>query len=247
MTFCDTIDYMSHHMKSVGIEMENYTIKPIAFIHTDFPTKFGLPRQSGAVPELEGEIVFEKEYRERQAVEGLENYSRIWVIWQFSENVRENWSPTVRPPILGGNRRVGVFATRSSFRPNALGLSNLVLKSIEYTKDRGPVLHVSGIDMTDGTPVFDIKPYIPAWDSHPQERAGFTETAEKKLLEVQCGEELLSALPKEKRQPLLCALAQDPRPSYQRDPKRIYGFSYAGVEVRFLVENNVLMVVELVQ
>ena len=226
-------------------KMENYTIKPIAHIHTDFPAKFGLPRQSGAVPELEGEIVFENEYRERKAVEGLEEYSRIWVIWQFSENARDSWSPTVRPPVLGGNKRVGVFATRSSFRPNALGLSNLALKSIEYTKDRGPVLRVSGIDMMDGTPVFDIKPYIPAWDSHPKERAGFTGTAEKRLLEVHCSDELLAVLPEEKRQPLLCALAQDPRPSYQNDPNRIYGFSYAGVEVRFLVENNALTVVEL--
>lgn len=225
--------------------MEN-TLKRIATIHTDFPSKFGLPRQSGAVEELKGEIVFEKEYRDPKAVEGLEAYSRIWVIWQFSENVRDSWNATVRPPLLGGNTRVGVFATRSSFRPNALGLSSLALERIEFTDDRGPVLHVSGIDMMDGTPVFDIKPYLPAWDAHPDERAGFTETTQKKLLQVHCREELLSVLPEEKRRPLLTVLSQDPRPSYQNDPERVYGFSYAGHEVRFSVNGDLLSVTEII-
>ena len=235
----------------------NHIIKPIAVIHTDFPEKFGLPRQSGAVEELTGEIVFEREFRDQNAVKGLEAYSRIWVIWQFSENVREGedeledkpaakeFRATVRPPILGGNIRVGVFATRSSFRPNALGLSNLALERIEYTKDRGPVLRVSGIDMMDGTPVFDIKPYIPAWDAHPDERAGFTDIVQKKLLKVQCPDELLSVLPEEKRAALLKVLAQDPRPSYQADPGRVYGFFFAGAQVRFMVDGAVLTVVDI--
>ena len=217
----------------------------IATVHSDFSTKFGLPRQSGAVPDLKGEIVFEKEFRDPNAVQGLEEYSRIWVIWQFSENVRESWNATVRPPLLGGNTRVGVFATRSPFRPNALGLSNVALEGIEYTKERGPVLHVSGIDMMDKTPVFDIKPYIPAWDAHENEQAGFTQTTPKKLLQVQCDDMLLQVLPEEKRAPLLAVLAQDPRPSYQEDPLRIYGFSYAGFEVRFRVAEDVLTVTEI--
>ena len=226
--------------------MNTYPLSVIAKIHTDFSSKFGLPRQSGAVPELTGEIVFEKEFRDPNAVEGLEDYSRIWVIWQFSENVRDTWSATVRPPLLGGNKRVGVFATRSSFRPNALALSNVKLDEIEYTKDRGPVLHVSGIDMMDGSPVFDIKPYIPVWDAHPYERAGFTDTTPKKLLQVHCEDSLLEKLSRSKRYALIQTLAQDPRPSYQQDPARIYGLSFAGLEVKFRVEGDSLMVLDIV-
>ncbi len=218
----------------------------IAHVRTDFPSKFGVPRQSGAVPELKGEIVFEKEFRNPKAVEGLEAFSRIWVIWKFSENVREQWKASVRPPVLGGNTRIGVFATRSSYRPNPLGLTNLKLDGIEYTADRGPVLHVSGIDMMDGTPVYDIKPYLPAFDAHEAERAGFTETAPKKLLTVSAEEDLLSILPAEKRESLTHVLEQDPRPSYQEDPGRIYGFPYAGFEVRFRVDQRELRVLEII-
>ena len=230
--------------------MEEAKLKIIARIYTDISSKFGLPRQSGIIPELKGEIVFEKEYQNPDAFRGLEAYSRIWILWQFSENIREDgsWSPTVRPPLLGGNKRVGVFATRSSFRPNAIAISNVSLDNIEYTKDRGPVLHVSGIDMCDGTPVFDIKPYIPKWDSHPDERAGFTDELEKKHLRVDISgvkdriDECFSA---EQSEALIKVIAEDPRPSYQDDPERIYGLVFSGRNVRFIVADGIAKIIDI--
>ncbi len=220
-------------------------IKPIAYIRTDLPTKFGIPRQSNVVSKLKGRIVFEEEYRNPDALRGIEQYSHLWLIWQFSENVRAKWSPTVRPPILGGNERVGVFATRSSFRPNALALSCVKLEGLQKTKEEGTTLLVSGIDMMDKTPIFDIKPYIPKWDVKEGARGGFTEKIEKKLLCVEDSQELLNRLSVEKRDALTEILEQDPRPAYQKDPERIYGFPYAGFEVKFQVKDGVLYLLEL--
>ena len=217
-------------------------LKIIGRIHTDFPTKFGIPRQSGLVESLRGELVFEPEYRNPEAVRGLEEFSHIWLIWEFSEAVRDGWSATVRPPRLGGNKRVGVFATRSPFRPNAIGLSSVRLESVEYTKERGPVLHLLGADLMDGTPVFDIKPYLPFADSHPKALGGFTEVTKEYALRVEFPEARLALVEAEKREPLLAVLAQDPRPSYQKDPERIYGMEFAGYEVRFRVREGVLTV-----
>lgn len=220
-------------------------LKVIAKIHSCFPTKFGIPRQSGLADSLPAEIVFEPEYRSPEAVRGLVDYSHIWLIWLFSEAVRDTWSPTVRPPRLGGNVRMGVFATRSPFRPNELGLSSVQLDRIEYTKDRGPVLHVLGADLMDGTPIFDIKPYLPFVDSHPDARGGFADDRKDYSLKVQCSEDLLSQLPKDLREGLIQSLSQDPRPGYQRDSDRIYGFKYGGFEVRFRVSENTLEVVDI--
>lgn len=220
-------------------------LKVIAKIHNCFPTKFGIPRQSGLADSLPAEIVFEPEYRSPEAVRGLEDYSHIWLIWLFSEAVRDTWSPTVRPPRLGGNVRMGVFATRSPFRPNELGLSSVQLDRIEYTKDRGPVLHVLGADLMDGTPIFDIKPYLPFVDSHPDARGGFADDKKDYSLNVRCSEDLLSQLPKNLREGLIQSLSQDPRPGYQRDADRIYGFLYGGFEVRFRVSENTLEVVDI--
>ena len=193
----------------------------IAHIRTDFPSKFGLPRQSGLVDELKGEIVFVPEYRDANALRGLSDYSHIWLIWKFSESVRDTWSPTVRPPRLGGNTAMGVFATRSPFRPNNLGLSSVRLLGVEHTEKYGTVLHVGGADLMDGTPIFDIKPYIPYGDSHPEATGGFTDTAGEFLLNVEFPEQLLSKLPADKRDAAIGVLSHDPRPSYQRKPDRI--------------------------
>ena len=223
---------------------ETHSIKVIARIHSDFATKFGVPRQSGLVDELRSTVVFEPEYRNADAVRGLEEFSHIWLVWQFSGAVRDDWSPTVRPPRLGGNKRIGVFATRSPFRPNALGLSSVRLERIEYDNELGPVLHVAGADLMDGTPIYDIKPYIAYADCHGDAVGGFVDAVERKTLAVDCSEELLSRVPEEKREALLGVLAQDPRPSYQEDPDRIYGMGFAGMEVRFRVEGNRLTVCE---
>lgn len=220
-------------------------LKVIAKIHSCFPTKFGIPRQSGLADSLPAEIIFEPEYRSPEAVRGLENYSHIWLIWLFSEAVRDTWSPTVRPPRLGGNVRMGVFATRSPFRPNELGLSSVRLDRIEYTKDRGPVLHVLGADLMDGTPIFDIKPYLPFADSHPDAIGGFAADRKDYSLDVRCSEDLLAQLPQNLREGLIQSLAQDPRPGYQRDADRIYGFQYGGFEVKFRVRENTLEVVDI--
>lgn len=218
----------------------------IARIHTDFLTKFGIPRQSGIVESLKATIVFEPQYRNVDAFRGLEGFSHIWLVWEFSEAIREEWSPTVRPPRLGGNRRVGVFATRSPFRPNPIGLSSVKLEEIEFHPELGPVLHVLGADLMDNTPIYDIKPYLPYTDSHPEAVDGFVTESKDYYLKVDFPEELLSLIPKEKRETLIKVLEQDPRPSYQKGSKRIYGFEYAGFDIRFTVENHLLTVCEVV-
>jgi putative methyltransferase, YaeB/AF_0241 family len=220
-------------------------IVPIAHIHSDFPTKFGIPRQSGLVASLPGEIVFEPAYRNADALRGLEEFSHVWLIWEFSEARREAWSPTVRPPRLGGNRRMGVFATRSPFRPNPLGLSCVKLDSIECSTPEGPVLHIAGADLMDGTPIYDIKPYIPYADSVPDARGGFADAHAKDRLPVDFPPSLRGLLPPEKLDGLIEALSLDPRPPYQDDPGRIYGFGYAGKDVRFRVEGGTVHVVEI--
>ena len=219
-------------------------IKPIAFMRSDFATKFGIPRQSGLVEDLRSTIVFEPEYRNDDALRGIENFSHLWIIWQFSEAVREGWSPTVRPPRLGGNTRMGVFATRSPFRPNNLGLSCVKLLGVERTGEFGTVLHVGGADLMDGTPIFDIKPYIPYSDCHPDAAGGFTDTAGDFLLEVNFPEHLITKLPAEKRSAAIGVLSHDPRPSYQRKPGRVYGLTFAGFDIRFTVEENTLTVID---
>ncbi len=217
------------------------SIRPIARMRSDFPTKFGIPRQSGLVSQLRSTIVFEPEFRNPDTLRGIEGYSHLWLIWQFSEAVRDDWSPTVRPPRLGGNVRMGVFATRSPFRPNNLGLSCVQLLGIEQTAE-GIVIHVAGADLMDGTPIFDIKPYVPYSDSHPDALGGFTDTADDFLLEVQFPEDLLNQLPDDKREAAIGVLSHDPRPSYQRKPGRVYGLTFAGFDIRFTVEEKVLTV-----
>lgn len=224
--------------------MEDILIHPIARMHSDFATKFGIPRQSGLVPQLQSTIVFEPEYRNPDALRGLEAFSHLWIIWQFSEAVRTQWSPTVRPPRLGGNTRMGVFATRSPFRPNHMGLSCVELIGIEQTGEYGTVLHVGGADLMDGTPIFDIKPYIPYSDCKPQASGGFTDSAPDFLLDVNFPDELLAILPEEKRSAAMAVLSHDPRPSYQRKPGRIYGLEFAGYNIRFTVGENRLTVTE---
>ena len=217
----------------------------IARIHTDFPTKFGIPRQSGLIEDLKAEIIFEPEYRNADALRGIEEFSHLWLIWEFSESVREGWSPMVRPPRLGGNKRVGVFATRSPFRPNPIGLSSVRLNSVELHKEKGPVLHVSGADMMDGTPIFDIKPYLPFVDSRADATEGYTKRTKEYALQVEIAQELLEQMEAEKREALKAILANDPRPSYQNDPDRVYGLEFAGHEIRFTVRNGVLTVTEI--
>lgn len=222
--------------------MEHIRIRPIARMKSDFSTKFGIPRQSGLVQELRSTVIFEPEFRNPDALRGIEDFSHLWLIWQFSEAVREDWTPTVRPPRLGGNTRMGVFATRSPFRPNSLGLSCVTLLGVEQTQDNGTVLHVGGADLMDGTPIFDIKPYIPYSDSHPQAAGGFTDTAGDFLLQVVFPDELLAKLPGDKQQAAIGVLSHDPRPSYQRSPERVYGIAFAGFDIRFSVKENTLTV-----
>ena len=222
------------------------TINVIARMRSDFPTKFGIPRQPHLVEELHSTIVFEPAYRNADALRGIEGFSHLWVIWQFSEAVRSGWSPTVRPPRLGGNTRMGVFATRSPFRPNNLGLSCVRLLGVEMTKDLGPVIHVSGADLMDGTPIFDIKPYIPYADAHPDALGGFTDTAGEFILNVDFPAELLALLPEGKRTAAIGVLSHDPRPSYQRKPGRVYGLPFAGFDIRFTVEEDRLTVCQVV-
>lgn len=224
--------------------MEPVNIQVIARMRSDFPTKFGIPRQSGLVKELESTIVFEPEFRNPDALRGVEGYSHLWIIWQFSQAVRQEWSPTVRPPRLGGNVRMGVFATRSPFRPNNLGLSCVKLLGIEETENEGVVLHVAGADLMDGTPIFDIKPYISYSDSFPEALGGFTDTAEDFILNVVFPADLLNLLPESKQQAAIGVLSHDPRPSYQRKSNRIYGLNFAGFDIRFTVEEKTLTVCE---
>lgn len=213
-------------------------MRPIAHIRTPFPTKFGIPRQSGILDMLESRIVFEKAYRNQDSLRGLSDFSHIWLLWVFSESVREDWSPTVRPPRLGGNTRMGVFATRSPFRPNPIGLSCVKLVRIE-----GNELVVAGADLMDGTPILDIKPYLPFADSRPEATGGFAEPLREYALGVVFPEELLAKVPPQYQAPLKEILAQDPRPAYQQDPHRIYGFPFAELEIRFTVREGVLTVV----
>jgi len=224
--------------------MEHVNIQVIARMHSDFATKFGIPRQSGLVEELRSTIVFEPEFRNPDALRGIEDFSHLWIIWQFSEAVRTSWSPTVRPPRLGGNTRMGVFATRSPFRPNNLGLSSVRLLGVEQTEAYGTVLHVGGADLMDGTPIFDIKPYIPYGDSHPDATGGFTDRADDFLLDVVFPEDLLKLLPADKQQAAIGVLSHDPRPSYQRKPDRVYGLTFAGFDIRFRVSDDTLTVEE---
>ena len=214
----------------------------VARIRSDFPAKFGIPRQSGLVEDLRAQVVFEPEYRDPAALRGLEGFTHIWLIWQFSENLREGWSPTVRPPRLGGNERMGVFATRSPFRPNPIGLSCVRLLGIEADPELGRVLEVAGADLMDGTPILDVKPYIPYADAHPEASGGFTGNTGGAVLEVNLPPELLARVPADKRAALTGVLARDPRPPYQHDPDRVYGLAFAGLEVRFTVAGETLTV-----
>ena len=265
---------------------ETANVHVIARIRSDFPTKFGIPRQSGLVAELRATVVFEPEYRNPDALRGLEDFSHLWLIWEFSQARREewsltarivfeppyrnpdalrgltdfshlwliwhfsevkqeNWSPTVRPPRLGGNTRMGVFATRSPFRPNPIGLSCVKLEGVELHTPEGPVIHVSGADLMDGTPIYDIKPYLPYVDCHPEATGGFALQQKDGVIEVDCPEELLAKIPEDHRQALIDVLAQDPRPAYQSDPERIYGMEFAGFDVKFSATDTNLTVIDI--
>ena len=224
---------------------ETHTLRVIARIRSDFPTKFGVPRQSGLVEALKSTVVFEPPYRNPDALRGLESFSHIWLIWQFSGAVRESWSPTVRPPRLGGNARMGVFATRSPCRPSPVGLSAVRLEGVDLHTPDGPVLRVAGADLMDGTPIYDIKPYLAYGDCIPEAGAGYTSGLPERLLEVDVPERWLALVPQDRREALLGVLAHDPRPSYQRDPERVYGLSFAGLDVRFTVTGDVLTVCQI--
>ncbi len=217
-------------------------MRAIAHIQSDFPEKFGIPRQSGIVDELQAAVIFEPEYRNFDAFRGLEGYSNLWILWQFSECADKPWSPTVRPPRLGGNKRMGVFATRSPFRPNNIGLSCVRLLKIDFTAPNAPILYVAGADLMDGTPILDIKPYLPYTDSVPTATGGFALQSKADILKVDFPEHLLIKVPEEKRTALLRVLAQDPRPAYQSDSERVYGFSFAGFTVKFTVSGEILTV-----
>lgn len=220
-------------------------MKIIGYIHTDFPSKFGIPRQSGLIPELKGKITFEPEFRNPEAFRGLEEFSYIWLLWKFSKSEKQHWSATVKPPRLGGKKRMGVFATRSPYRPNDIGLSSVKLEKITYDGKNGPILHVAGVDLMDGTPIYDIKPYLPYADSHPEATEGFAESVRNKELKVVFPEELLRKYPEEKRPAIIGILKQDPRPAYDTDEARVYGVEFAGYDVRFKVTGDTLVVKEL--
>mgnify|MGYP001079588031 CR=1 FL=1 len=222
-----------------------FAMRPIARIHSDFAGKFGIPRQSGLVEALEALVVFEPEYRDPAALRGLEGFSHVWLIWVFDRAAREGWSPTVRPPRLGGNARLGVFATRSPFRPNPIALSAVALAGIEKTREFGTVLRVRGADLMDGTPILDVKPYLPYADCRPEALGGFAAVPAGEALAVECPAELWERVPADRREALLAVLALDPRPRYQEDPERVYGFGFAGLEVRFSVEGEALRVLEI--
>lgn len=221
-------------------------MKIIGYIHTDFPTKFGIPRQSGLVEALKAEITFEPEYRNPEAFRGLEEFSHIWLLWKFSKSEKKHWSATVKPPRLGGKKRMGVFATRSPYRPNDIGLSCVKLEKIEFDDKRGPILHIAGADLMDQTPIYDIKPYIAYADSHPEATEGFAGTVKAKKLQVEFPDELLKCYPEEKREAVIGILEQDPRPAYDTDETRVYGVEFAGYDVHFTVTGDVLKVTELI-
>lgn len=218
-------------------------IKPIAHIRNDYKEKFGIPRQSGLVKAALSQIVFEPEFRDSNAVRGMEGYSHLWLIWHFSENAEAGWSPTVRPPRLGGNVRMGVFATRSPFRPNPIGLSCVEFDRVEQTEE-GPVIYVKGADLMDGTPILDIKPYVPYADSHPEAMSGFAGDVFEHRMKVDIPDEVLEQIPQEKREAVLEMLAQDPRPGYQKNPERIYGIEYGEHNIRFRAEDDRILVLE---
>ena len=222
-------------------------MKIIGHIRTDFPSKFGIPRQSGLVPELKGIITFEPEFRNPEAFRGLEEFSHIWILWKFSKSEKEHWSATVKPPRLGGKKRMGVFATRSPYRPNDIGLSSVKLEKISFDEKTGPMLHVAGVDLLDGTPIYDIKPYIAYTDSHPEATEGFAGGVKEKGLRVEFPKKFLEMLPEEKRKAAIGVLAQDPRPAYDTDATRLYGVEFAGFDVHFTVSGEVLKVKELVK
>ncbi|WP_300750680.1 tRNA (N6-threonylcarbamoyladenosine(37)-N6)-methyltransferase TrmO [uncultured Oscillibacter sp.] len=226
---------------------QEFSMKTIARIHSDFAGKFGVPRQSGLVEALEARVVFEPEYRNSAALRGLEGFSHIWLVWVFDQAVRAEWSPTVRPPRLGGNARLGVFATRSPFRPNPIALSAVTLAGMEKTREWGTVLRVRGADLMDGTPILDIKPYLPYADCRPEAVGGFASAPAGETLAVECLPELWEKVPPQRREALRAVLALDPRPRYQEDPGRVYGFGFAGLEVRFSVEGGVLRVREILE
>lgn len=219
-------------------------MKEIGHIITNFPEKFGIPRQSGLV-DTKGKIIFEPQYRTKDAFKGLEQFSHIWILWKFSKSKKENWAATVKPPRLGGNKRLGVFATRSPFRPNPIGLSSVRLESIEYDEKNGTILHISGVDMVNGTPIYDIKPYLPYTDCHNDAKGGFSDEVLEYGLEVDFPKELLEILPQEYRNSVIEILKQDPRPSYIEDSKRIYGVLYAGYNIRFYVKGDIARVIEI--
>ena len=223
--------------------MEKYEMKPIARIYTDFPNKFGIPRQSGIVKELKGRVVFEPPYRDYRAVKELSEYSHIWLLWLFSRSEREEWSPTVRPPRLGGNTRVGVFATRSPYRPNPIGMSAVKLDRVVVDEGLGPVLEVSGIDIVDGTPILDIKPYLSFADSYPNAVCGFADRLYGRSLKVIIPDSISKTIPDDLTATLRGLLAEDPRPRYQNDPERVYGFAFSKYEVKFKVDGAVLTVI----
>ncbi|MBP5547762.1 MAG: tRNA (N6-threonylcarbamoyladenosine(37)-N6)-methyltransferase TrmO [Bacteroidales bacterium] len=221
-------------------------IEPIARIRSPFGEKFGIPRQSNIIEDITSVVVFEPSFRNPDALRGIDEFDYLWLVWLFSENVEAGWTPTVRPPRLGGNRRMGVFATRSSFRPNSLALSSVRLLSVQLSSPDGPLLHVAGADLLDGTPIYDIKPYLPYTDAHPDARSGFAPSAPKASLTVHCSPSLLSKLPVSSRQSLLDLLSHDPRPSYHHDPERVYGMKFFSFDIRFRVlENNILEVVNI--
>ena len=219
-------------------------MQPIAHIHNDYTAKFGIPRQSGLVEQVESTIVFQPEYRNADALRGIDGYSHLWLLWVFSEAIRDTWSPTVLPPRLGGKTRMGVFATRSPFRPNPIGLSSVKLVGVELHGPQGPVLHVAGADLMDGTPILDIKPYLPFTDSHPDAIGGFSDPVRDYALEVVFPDQWLNQVPQRLREPVLGLLAQDPRPSYQNDPERVYGVAFGGYDFRFRVRDGILTVCE---
>ena len=220
---------------------------PVARVSTCYPDKFGVPRQSGLVPGARARLVFEPPFRHPDAVRGLEGFSHLWLIWQFSEAVRDTWSPTVRPPRLGGNTRMGVFATRSPFRPNNLGLSSVKLEKIEFDQELGPILHISGADLMNGTPIYDIKPYLPYADSHPDAKGGFTDHIRDYRLQVEFPEELIKEIPTGQREALLEVLANDPRPRYQNRPDKVYGLAYGHKDIHFQVRDDILTVCDVTE
>ena len=224
---------------------ELLTLRPIAHIHTQFPEKFGIPRQSGLVEDLRARVVFEREYRIREAFRGLEDFSHLWLLWQFTES--RGWSPTVRPPRLGGNQRMGVFATRSPFRPNPIGLSCVKLEGVDYDAPDGPALLVRGADLLDGTPILDVKPYVPLADCRPDAKGSFSDDHREDRLSVDIPPALLEKVAQDLRPALLGVLSQDPRPSYQKDPERVYGMAFAGMAIKFTVDGDTLHVIEIAQ